>query len=262
MKIPHRIIGLGIGVTTVGLLARGIYKSEEIKKVFGGMNITMNDLKKEEVNIYKILDKLDKFFGFIDTWWTYSGGDVQYVQNKSVDILKKLSEPFFSQFKKILYDWYVVSKLNQDRKENFIQGNYIKDATTIAWAVRYIPVVRESLRTMKRQYICLKNKTTQVEPPYTLHLYGYACDIYWYDKKNKKFITIQEAVNLNLYTLFYSHLQKIDSLIKYGGNWTSFKDYPHFYYDITPTKMNEVKAKYVKSMSDAGFICNNGKCLT
>lgn len=103
-------------------------------------------------------------------------------------------------------------------------------------------IVTEGLRTLDRQKILLKEgKTTTLN---SKHLTGHAVDLaVWFDYDKDKVV---DANELSWKFLYYKQLadnmKKAAALvgvaIVWGGDWTSFKDGPHF--QIDPAKYKRV----------------------
>jgi len=84
------------------------------------------------------------------------------------------------------------------------------------------------LRTSEDQYLLYKNKVSKCDgyKNKSYHQTGNAFDIYGYDNGKAHW-------DIDKLTLIAKHLQKVakekfDIHLEWGGDWKSWKDYPHF----------------------------------
>ena len=223
--------------------------------------------------VFNEMKKLDKKYGLFDTFnSSVSGNTIREkrisIETNSLKNIDELEEPMRSIIRRVIKDWYVVSRTGQPY-DIITNGSII----VIAYNKGLIPYVVETRRTLSRQYKLYtqgygSKSVTKAEPPYSNHVLGLACDIWFYDLKNDKF-NWKDLCSLNhaIYRLIKDNL---DNRIVWGGLWDNFKDCPHFEINIRnaikePSRYNdlstlvpkyeEMATDYYNAMSSMGYAC-------
>ena len=225
---------------------------------------------------YAAMRELDSTYDFKDTYWTGNlSRDKLDAKNRKLLAYKNkrgLDFRFRTVLSNTYNEWYDINS------GKAIISRF--DTATQMLAKNYLPVIRETRRTLSRQYRLLKRarerhiNITHAEPPYSNHIYGLAADIYWYDTKNNKYLSISEAKAYGLWDAFYNALKTICNYLNskngtnykvgWGGTWSSFKDYPH--YEMSYTQFSDIKSfrnalinRYVEIMKREGYACDDAK---
>jgi len=247
--------------------------------LIGGQKLTFGFSPYYSERVKREMEKLDKKYHLYDTYDEHElrkiKGNTWYerldcIRSRSMERVNKLEEPFRSIMAQALNSCYAVARdgfpqppevVIYPTDENFAYQLSVK---------KIVPLVMETKRSLARQYwLYTKTNNTRAEPPYSNHIIGLACDIYWYDTINGKLL------GSNLLCAFNNELSKIinariDDRVVWGGKWATIKDCPHFemnirraitkpseYKDLTNlvSQYERIATDYYNAMSSMGYAC-------